>query len=200
MEMERRTVVRIANSPEQRGGRHSDGGFSLIEVVVSMLVLTVGVLSLVGVTALGIKKVGSSSNQLIAREKAREAIESVHAARDTGRLTWPNIRNVGDGGIFIGGAQPLRLAGVDGLINTADDAAADMEALRSPGDDGTLGTGDDEVMPLTDYSRELVITPIIDPVTSAVNPNLRRITVNIGYRVDSVRRFYTLTTYVSAFS
>ncbi len=58
---------------------------------------------------------------LIAREKAREAIESVHAARDTGEASWATIRNVLDGGVFLDGAQPIKDPGDDGLVNTADD-------------------------------------------------------------------------------
>ena len=83
-------------------------GFTILEVIIAMGVLSVGLLSLVGVFAAGLQRVGASSNQLIAREKAREAIESVHAARDTGRLSWGNIRNVADGGIF---AVPLKVSG-----------------------------------------------------------------------------------------
>ena len=59
---------------------------------------------------------------LIAREKAREAVESVHAARDTGEVAWTTIQNVADGdGVFLNGAQPIKDPGIDGLVNTADD-------------------------------------------------------------------------------
>ena len=61
--------------------------------------------------------------RLIAREKAREAVESVHSARDMRVITWAQIRNVQQGGVFLAGAQPLRTAGADGLVNTADDGA-----------------------------------------------------------------------------
>ncbi len=166
--------------------------------MIAMLVLTVGVLGLVGVTAMGVHKVSSSSSQIIAREKAREAVESVHAARDTGRLSWPNIRNVPDGGIFLAGTQSLKLPGADGIVNTADDTT--VETLRKPGTDGLLGTADDEVMPLADYTREVRITPVNIDGTAVVNDSLRQITVNVGYRVDGVMRTYTLTTYISSYS
>jgi len=173
-------------------------GFTLIEVVIAMGVLTVGLLSLVGVFAAGLQRVGSSSNQLIAREKAREAIESVHAARDTGRLSWGSIRNVADGGIFVAGSQPLKQAGNDGIVNTADDGS--LETVVKPGPDGLLGTADDETTELANFTREIVITPLNYPNTTTVNPSLRQITVNVRYLADSVWRTYTLTTYVSSFS
>jgi type IV pilus modification protein PilV len=199
--MERRQVdevnqIRDGRVDERRGER----GFTLIEVIIAMVVLTVGLLSLVGVLTIGLRRVSSSSNQLIAREKAREAVESVHAARDTGRLSWPNIRNVADGGIFLAGEQDLRQPGDDGVVNTADDDDADMETIVKPGPDGILGSDDDEILPLTEFQREVRIETLNYPGTDDVNPNLRQITVNIRYRVDDAWRTYTLTTYVSSFS
>lgn len=178
----------------------SASGFTLIEVIVAMVVLMVGLLSLVGVFAIGVRRVGASSNQLIAREKAREAVESVHAARDTGRLSWGNIRNVADGGIFLNGQQSLRQAGDDGIVNTSDDSSAPMESIKKPGADGILGSADDEVLELTAFTREVLITPLNYPSTATLNPNLRQIAVIVRYRVDDAWRTYTLTTYVSSFS
>ena len=43
---------------------------------------------------------------LIAREKAREAIESVHTARDTRVITWAQIRNVDAPGLRLPGRAP----------------------------------------------------------------------------------------------
>lgn len=192
----------VLTVPAVRSARRcgSADGFTIIEVIVAMVVLMVGLLSLVGVFTVGVRRVGASSSQLIAREKAREAVESVHAARDTGRLSWPNIQNVLQGGIFMGGPQDLRQAGADGIVNTADDAAAGYETIRRPGGDGVLGTGDDEVIELRDFTREVLIGPLNFPNSAVLNPNLRQITVNVRYRVDNVWRTYTLTTYVSSFS
>jgi type II secretory pathway pseudopilin PulG len=175
-------------------------GFSLIEVLVSMGVLTAGLLSLVGVFTISLWRVSSSSTQVIAREKAREAIESVHAARDTGLLSWQNIQNVASGGIFLAGDQPLKTAGADGIVNTADDAAAPMETMRKPGPDGTLGTVDDEVTELNDFTREIVITNTTYPNSTTVNPNLRRITVHVRFRVYDIWRTYTVETFISSYS
>jgi hypothetical protein len=178
----------------------AEDGFSLIEVMVATLVLTVGLLALVGAMALALNTVAASTPMLIAREKAREAVESVHTARDTGELAWNRIQNVANGGDFLDGLQDLRMPGDDGLVNTADDG--EIEELREPGPDGLLDTSDDGVTVLapTLYQREIAITPLTLDGTETVNPNLRQIVVTVRYRVFGAWRNYTLTTFVSAYS
>jgi prepilin-type N-terminal cleavage/methylation domain-containing protein len=170
-----------------------EGGFSLIEVLIAMAILATGLLSLAGVFAMGLRSLSGSSANLLAREKAREAIESVHTARDTRVITWAQIRNVANGGVFLDAATPLRLAGPDGLVNTADDGAVEEQLLTGP--DNILGTADDVRVPLTGFTRQIAITEL-----APVNPNLRQVRVIITYTVGSTSRTYTLTTYVSAIS
>jgi type II secretory pathway pseudopilin PulG len=177
----------------------ADEGFSLIEVMVAILVLMAGMVPLVGLAAVGVQRAAESSPMLIAREKAREAIESVHSARDTGELSWAKIQNVGTGaGIFLTGNQPLKDSGLDGLVNTADDGA--VETVRSPGVDGILGNTDDRVLTLTDYTRNILIEPLTYDGTATVNPNLRKITVTVRFRVGTMWRTYTLATFISSYS
>jgi hypothetical protein len=135
---------------------------------------------------------------LIAREKAREAIESVHSARDTGEFAWNTIRNVADGGVFLNGLQPMRGPGNDGLVNTADDGA--VEEMRRPGADGILNTADDQLFTLSDYQRQVSITPLNIDGTGNVNPNLRQVTVTVQYRVDGILRNYTIISYISSYA
>jgi prepilin-type N-terminal cleavage/methylation domain-containing protein len=177
----------------------NERGFSLIETVIAMAILATGLLSLAAVFALGLNHVASSSQNLIAREKAREAVESVHTARDTRVITWAQINNVAQGGVFVGGPQQLRNAGVDGLVNTADDANEDIEEVLAPGADGRLGTADDLRTPLTTFTRQIAITNIVN-AQGAVNPVLRRLQVTITYRVGQSQRTYTLTTFISSIS
>jgi len=184
----------------RRDAGGSAAGFSLIELMVSMGILTVGVLSLAGALTAGVRTISGSSARLIAREKAREAIESVHAARDTGQLSWNNIRNVPDGGIFLDGPQDLRQAGTDGIVNTADDGSAPYETQRSPGADGILGNSDDVIASLgTSFKREILIELLPGP-GGVPNPSLRQITVTIQYLVEGTWRNYQLRTYISSFS
>jgi type II secretory pathway pseudopilin PulG len=179
--------------------RHkSEAGFSLVETIIAMGILATGLLSLAGVFVLGMGHLAGSSANLIAREKAREAVESVHTARDTKTITWAQIKNVANGGVFLDAAQPLRKAGVDGLVNTADDAADSMEEELAPGADNLLGTADDVHMPLSTYTRQIIITELL--TNGVPNPTLRQIQVLVSYRVGSAQRTYTLTTYISSIS
>jgi prepilin-type N-terminal cleavage/methylation domain-containing protein len=186
------TLTRTASHPPSPRGQ---AGFSLVEVLVAMAITVTAALALAGMLAQGTALMLGSESQLIAKQKAAEAIESVFTARDTRVLTWALIRNeVGetgaDGGVFRDGFQSLRVAGPDGLVNTADDGA--VEALTKPGPDGVVGNGDDEVIPLADYQREIRIRTI--------GPNLRSVTVIIRFRVGTGTRDYTLVTYISSYA
>jgi Tfp pilus assembly protein PilV len=178
-------------------------GSSLIEVLIAFAVLTVGLLTLVQVFSLGLVQTQTTSNNLIAREKAREAIESVHTARDTRVLTWAQIRNAADGGVFTDGATPLRLPGPDGLVNTADDCTevdlpacpATLEALIAPGPNAQIGDNDDVRTPLTQFTREILIEEVPG------SPSLRRLTVIVRYTIGQFSPPpFQLVTFVSSFS
>jgi type II secretory pathway pseudopilin PulG len=186
--------------------KYDESGFSLIETVVAMGILATGLLGLAGVFTIGMAHMATSSANLVAREKAREAVESVHTARDTRTIVWCQIYNVSStrtadcGGapaaVFLDGAQPLKDPGTDGLVNTADDG--NTEEQRLPGPDGILGNTDDVHIALTNYTRTIVITNVIE--NSVTNANLKQIVVTINYTVGPIKRTYTLTTYVSAIS
>src|SRR5580658_6623806 len=123
----------------------SQRGFSLIETAMALGVLTVGLLGAAAVITTGMNKVTSSPYDLIATQKAAEAIESVFSGRDSHVLVWAQIRNVlglsgSDGGVFIDGPLSIRLAGPDGLFNTADDAAQPIETMVFPGPDQMMFT------------------------------------------------------------
>jgi hypothetical protein len=171
-------------------------GFSLVETLISMALLATALISLAGVFTAGLASLAGSSSALIAREKAREAVESVHTARDTGAITWARIRNVADGGWFVPGAQPLRTAGDDGLVNTADDTG--YEESVQPGADHLLGTDDDVRVPLDRFRRQIEITDLV--TNGVVDQNLRQLRVTITYPVGQWTRTYTLTTFISSIS
>jgi hypothetical protein len=150
----------------------------------------------------------TSSANLVAREKAREAVESVHTARDTQTINWCRIYNrasvrttecsTAPLGVFLDGAQPLKDPGDDGLVNTADDGA--IEEQRLPGPDGKLGTTDDIHIQMTNYTRTIEISNLTQDDGTGTNQDLRKITVTITYNVGPVKRSYVLTTYMSRIS
>jgi type II secretory pathway pseudopilin PulG len=178
----------------------SSKGFSLIETIVALGVLTTGVFGAAAVLATGMQNLSSSPADVITTQKASEAMEAAFSARQSGKLTWNQIKNVNggsgsDGGVFLDGPQPLNLPGDDGLVNTADDAVKGLEAVTLPGPDQLMNTGDDRVVPLSNFTREIMIRDVVGE-----NGQLRSIVVTVTYRNGAVTRKYVLTTYISSYS
>jgi type II secretory pathway pseudopilin PulG len=171
-------------------------GFTLIEAMISIIILSFGVLSLAAVYAQGIMYASLTQYDYIAEKKAEEAVETIFTARDTKILTWAQIQNVSTGGVFIDGARPLLDPGPDGLVGTADDNAALPDSIIiGPGPDGKLGTADDVVVNLNPWmTRTIAMTPVTGET------NLRQITITINYQVGRVKRTYTLISYISTFA
>lgn len=187
--------------------RSSEHGFSLIEVMIASGVLAVGLLGAVAVLGAGMQKLGSAPTDVVAVQKAAEAIESVFSARDSHKLTWAQLRNVNgaygnDGGVFLDGAKLLKLPGADGLVNTVDDGVIETVAL--PGVDQNLGTADDRVIVLSNYDREIIIRDVPNtPPGCGTGPDpcaLRSVKVVVTYSDGKARRSYTLTTFISNYS
>jgi Tfp pilus assembly protein PilV len=184
----------------------SSKGFSLVETVIALGVLVTGVLGAAAVLATGMQNLSSSPTDVIMTQKAAEAMEAVFSARQSGKLTWTQINNVNNGGVFLDGLQPLNLSGADGLVNTADDTVAvsttvcpevcwGVETVRLPGKDQQLNTGDDQVITLAGYTRQILIQDV-----PGENAQLRSIVVTIKCKSGPSVRTYTLTTYISAYS
>lgn len=181
--------------------RRNDGGFSLLEAMVAIVVLTFGVLSLAGVYAKGLSIAHMTQWDYIAQKKAEEAVETIFTARDTKLLTWAQIQNVtgvtgADGGVFLDGPQPVLLPGPDGLVGTQNDAGAPPDTvILGPGPDKIIGTADDEVANLSaSMTRQIQIIPVPN------EPNLRQITVTIVYAAGFSQKTYVLISYISSFA
>jgi hypothetical protein len=177
-----------------------------MEVVIATTVLSVGLLGAAAVLATGMQRIGTSPNDVTATQKAAEAIESVYSARDSHKLTWAQIQNVvganSDGGVFLDGPQAIKLAGADGLVNTADDGA--IETMTLPGLDQRVGTSDDRVVSLENYRREIRIRDIPNEPTgcgTSIKPcMLRSVTVTVTYPDGNATRTYTVVAYVSSYA
>lgn len=180
--------------------RSTQTGFTLIEALISILILAFGILSLAVVYAQGIQVSSMTQMNYIAEKKAEQAMETIFAARDSHILQWTNIRNVTGGGgaadgVFVVGPASLLAAGPDGLYGTVDDDAATPDVvILNAGPDGILGTNDDVVMSLLGMQRTIAITDVVG------QPNLRQITITITYRIGALPRSYTLVSYISQFS
>lgn len=162
----------------------------MIETVFAIGVLSVAALGMAGIFTQGMQKTASSPAELIATQKAAEAIESVFSARDSHSLPWSKLQNTNYGGIFKVGPQPMTEGGPDGVVGTNDDGP--VESTQLPGVDQMLGTADDKTSTLAGFTRQIVI------VDKSVD--LREITVIITYKSGPTTRSYTLTALISTFA
>src|SRR5215468_3642058 len=171
-------------------------GFTLLECVVAMAVLSFGVLSLVSVFTQGLKNSYQAQVQFIAQQKAREAMETIFTARNTQILTWSQIQNVSQGGVFKDGPQSLCDPGPDGLFGTADDnCSIPATIVVGPGPDKIFGTADDKIVPLKPWmSRTITITK--DPNTD----NLRLVKVTITWTFEGQGGTLSVDGYISSYS
>jgi prepilin-type N-terminal cleavage/methylation domain-containing protein len=178
----------------------AQSGFTLLEAIVAIAILSFGILSLAAVYAQGIQVANMTQLDYIAEKKAEEAVETIFAARDSKVLAWTNIRNVtgaggANDGVFLVGPQPLLAAGPDGLYGTADDVVNQPDTvIVGPGPDKILGTADDVLMPLTNMTRTIVIADV--PGESG----LRQVTITMNYTAGRLKRQYTLISYIAQFS
>jgi len=173
--------------------KKKESGFSLIETMFAIMVLSFGVLSLAAVLASGIAYMNSSQSDFIAQQKASEAVESIFTARDSGALLFAQIQNVSNLGIFSDGPQKLCDPGLDGIVGTGDDDCTKPDCIQTPGPDGILGTADDVCMPLSTFTRTIAITTNVGG-----DANLRQITVTMNYTSGRFARQYQVVTYISA--
>jgi len=182
-------------------GSKQEQGFTMIEVMISMAVLTIGLVSLLGVFGLAMAATQTSQQDMIAKQLANEALESIVTARNTSQIQWDLVQNVGTGnGIFLTGFQPINLAGADGIVGTADDAVAGPQVLTEPGPDGIYGTADDVQLPLSNYQRQVTISAVLDANGNVV-ASLRAINVTIQYTTPRLgtSKTYVLSSFLSQF-
>jgi prepilin-type N-terminal cleavage/methylation domain-containing protein len=180
--------------------KRSERGFSLLEVVISMAILTVGLVSLLGVFGLAMASTQTSQQDMLAKQLANEALESIVTARNTSQVTWAQVNNITNGGIFLNGANPINLAGADGIVGTADDAAAGTQTLQDPGPDGIFGTADDVNIPLSAYQRTILISPVYDSSGNLV-ATLRGINITVQYYTTQTRlpKSYVVSSFISQY-
>lgn len=179
------------NRIKKSHSRKSDEGFTLIEVMIAIVVMAVGLLAVIASFATAISATQSAEEDLIARQKVLEAMESIYTARNSQQIPFASVANVSNGGIFLDGAQPLMCAGPDGLVNTQDDVNCTTQAgavcpdngaecMVLPGPDGTLGTSDDVTMSLGNFTRTVAITPVF-LANGTQNNDMMAISITVSY-------------------
>lgn len=187
-----------------RRERIAQRGFTLMEVMVAAVVLAAGLLSVLSLFAYSLSTLQMSQEDLIARQKAKEGLEGVFSARDSSQITFDQINNLANGGIFLDDFSLIyEPPGADGIANTGDDATSagsQIDSIVLPGPDGILGTGDDVRQELTNFQRRIKVSPVFITGTGKINPNLRLITVTLRYTVPQFGpRQYEVSAYISKF-
>jgi len=171
-------------------------GFTLIETMIAMVILSFGILSVAACYTQGIQASNSNQMSFIAQQKAQEAMETIFTARDSGTLTFANIANVSQGGLFLDGPQRLCDAGPDGVLGTADDNCNMPNVIvTGPGSDNILGTGDDTVINLNPWmTRTIAITPVNG------TQQLNQVTITVNYTYQGRTTQFVLVSYISGWA
>ena len=179
------------------GKRPGQRGFALIEVMIAMVILSVGMCAVLASFGVAITATESAQEDLIAREKALQALESIYTARNSQQIPWAAINNTTVApGIFAVGALPMLCAGpVYGIVGVQGDTSpcttasgatcpnGGVECMVLPGPDGILGTADDETLSLNNFTRTIAFAPVNLPAGEGggVNTNLIGVTVTVTY-------------------
>ncbi len=168
-----------------------ESGYGLLEVMMAVFVSVIGLVSLLALFSQSVVTMFLVQEELIAKHKAREALESIYTARNT-QSSFADIETISDGGIFEDGFQLLKVSGDDGLIGTVDDGA--VETILLPGPDGLLGNADDINRTLNNFERQIEIIPV------GSYPDLKQITVTVRYTTSQGwLRSFQASSYVSRY-
>ena len=190
-------------------------GFTIIETMIAIAIMSIGIVTLIAAFATAVNATANAQENLIARQKTLEAMESIYTARNTQQITFSQIANVSSGGIFLDGTTQLLCPGTSGLYGTAGyngytgDAscpatgpcAAGPQCLVLPGPDGILGTADDVAMSLGNFTRQIQIGTVLESDGVTINPNLKQVTVTVSYLSggSTVPHTYSVESLISAF-
>ena len=165
--------------------------------MIAVVVLAVGILGLAAMLGDSLSYMQGSQDNFIAQQKAEEAAEAIFTAKYTNGITWPQVSNntvANPTGLFLLPPQPILQPGAaDGLVGTVADAGSPAEFILTPGPDQKLGTADDVQVPLSKFTRTILIT-------NTANANLRQITITVNYSTGRFQRAYVMNTFISAFN
>lgn len=171
----------------------SQSGFSYIDVMIAIVILTVGVLALLaGITASVVQSRGQAQ-QTLAKQVTTSTMESIMSVKETDatRLGWNAVGNVGSNpvpypsgptqGVFVTGFQPV---------------------YTNAGADEVMGTGDDSGTPVPLMRRRIVINDLCDTDRPSYNctpagtarVRFREVEITVQYQVGGLTRQEVLKT------
>ena len=149
----------------QKRRRAGEAGFTLIESVIAVAILTIGLIGTAAAITTAWKYQRISRNVAEAKSILLAQIEEIHSLRDSRRLRFRQIDNVSTLPTNITGARVTFTGFLDGFQPVYD----------NPGTDGVFGTYDDTGSPRVGFMRQI---QIVDPPGDT---NFKQITVTVQY-------------------
>lgn len=175
--------------------RSNENGFSLIEILIAILIMTVGILAMLSAISYSMVREQGAENRNTARQLTSSALESIFAARDLrnsnvlNNWTAINNDNAATPGIFLSGWTPIRQdAGRDGINGTADDACASGASC-------VVGGFTNASPEIEGFDRRIVITDIVEP--NIPNIRKRKIEISVRYYAGQLPLTETITTIIA---
>lgn len=168
----------MLNKSLKKSGLQNEGGFTLIEAVIAILIITIGLIGTAGAITYALEYSTISKNATNAKQVATSMIEQIESLRNTRRLSFRQIANVGSvdntdavntfTGFSVGFKEVSSRPGADGVFGTDDD-------LVDAGVDGLYGTADDFInnsFIRGGYTRQITVT-ILSPAVKKVEVKVR---------------------------
>ena len=165
---------------EKSAANKEQSGFTLIECVVAIFILTIGLVGTAAAITFALKYGSIGRNVTRGKFVVVAALEQIESLRNSQRLDFKQIANVGAvdnlnspnqfAGFSNGIQQVSTEPGDDGVFGTADDLSI------APGADGIFGTSDDVLNPAfvrTEFNRQIIITNL--------SPSLKKVVVIVQY-------------------
>ena len=155
-----------SNNVVQRQLSKGQAGFTLIESICAVAILTIGLIGTAAAITAAMKFTRIGRNITKAKTIALSQIEQIQSLRDSRRLTFKQIANVG----------AVNNAGSD--LTFTGFATGFQPVSNNPGLDGIYGTADDLASPPENfgYTRQVVIS---FPAPAIVD--LKQIVVTVNY-------------------
>jgi prepilin-type N-terminal cleavage/methylation domain-containing protein len=158
-----------------------EAGFSLMEVIVAIIILTIALLGTAAALGYALEFGNTSRNVGRAKSIITSSIEEIESLRNTRRLDFKQIANVGSvdntnsknpfNGFSTGFKEISLSAGKDGVNGTDDD-------LIDAGADTIYGTADDftnSSLIRSGYTRQITITTLPSDVT------IKKVEIKVKY-------------------
>ncbi len=174
---------------------NKENGFSYIETIISLVIISIGMLGAISAMTWGIFYIQEAEKITRAKELANSTMESIFAVRDLTVSTsnsnsgstlnsgWNSImiKAGANTGIFLGDSYPVRESpGADGIYGTADDSCASGNSCNNNPE-------------IKGYTRVINIADIVE--NNVVRK--RRVDVTVSYFSGTIQRNQVLSTIIS---